>query len=407
MRRSWLILLVAWLGWVFDIMDTALFNLAKVPMLKEMLGGDANYKLHGPAVEGAIQMVFIFGWAIGGLVFGVLADRWGRGKTMIVTILMYCLFTGLTGLCQTTDQLIVVRFFTSLGIGGEWAAGAALVAEAFTDKERPIAAAILQTAAAFGPWLAALLNFTMKDMHWSMLFYAGIAPAFVVVLIRFVVKDTVQSQRKEITVNPVVALFSRRDLMWRTILIMLIGTIGISGAGTATYWVPNLVKEASEGLSDAAIRARTSDITFFQHFGTLAGVFFFPFIAKLYGRRIAIGGGFALALAIFWFGLKAKPEFEGLRLLAPCFSFAAIGVSAVFGLYFPELFPSAVRATGAGFGYNTARILSAPIPWLTGMLIGQEKGAVAVGVAIASTIYILGILILPLAPETKNQPLPD
>lgn len=407
MRRSWLILLVAWLGWVFDIMDTALFNLAKVPMLTEMLGGEANYKAQGPAVEGAIQMVFIFGWAIGGLVFGVLADRWGRGKTMALTILLYCLFTGLTGLCQNTTQLIVVRFFTSLGIGGEWAAGAALVAEAFSDDERPIAAAILQTAAAAGPWLAALLNVLMKEMHWSNLFFAGVAPALIVVFIRMVVKDTVQAERKQITLNPVATLFSRRDLMWRTILIMLIGTVGISGAGTATFWVPNLVKEASQGLADAAIRERTSAITFIQHFGTLAGVFFFPWIAKRFGRRLAIGAGFILALAVFWFGLKAKPDYEGLRLLAPMFSFAAIGVSAVFGLYFPELFPSAVRATGAGFGYNTARILSAPIPWLTGVLIGAEKGSAAVGVAVASTIYILGILLLPLAPETRGKPLPE
>lgn len=406
MRRPWVVLLIAWLGWVFDIMDTALFNLAKVPMLTEMLGGEAAYKAQGPAIEGRIQMWFVIGWAIGGLVFGVLADRWGRGKTMALTILLYCLFTGLTGLCTNPDQVVIIRFLTALGIGGEWAAGAALVAESFSDKHRPIAAAVLQTAAAFGPWFAAFLNYVMRDDPWQWLFYAGIAPAVIVVFIRFGVKDSVGEKSRERLPNPILTLFKRRDLIWRVVLVMLIGTVGIAGAGTASYWVPNLVKEASQGLAEADVRARTSGVTFYQHIGTLAGVFLFPWLAKRFGRRLSIGAGFLLALGLFWFGLKSTPSYEALKVLVPAFSFAAIGVTAVFGLYFPELFPSAVRATGAGFGYNTARILNAPVPYVTGLIIGTEKGSPAVGVAIASTFYILGILLLPFAPETRDEPLP-
>ena len=154
-RTQWLILLVAWLGWVFDIMDTALFNFAKVPMMTEMLGR-AQYKLIGPRVEGQIQTFFLIGWAIGGLIFGILADRWGRTRTLIVTILMYCALTGLTAFCRTPEQVMVARFLTALGIGGEWAAGAALVAESFPDDLRSIASSFLQSAAAFGPVFAAL-----------------------------------------------------------------------------------------------------------------------------------------------------------------------------------------------------------------------------------------------------------
>ncbi|MEQ1823995.1 MAG: MFS transporter, partial [Fimbriimonadaceae bacterium] len=146
MTRPWLIVFIAWLGWVFDIMDTALFNFAKVPMLTQMLGGEAAYKANGAQIEGAVQTWFIIGWAIGGLFFGFLADRWGRSKTMSLTIILYCLFTGLTALCQTPEQLTIIRFLTALGIGGEWAAGASLVAEAVSDRQRPLAAAFLQTA---------------------------------------------------------------------------------------------------------------------------------------------------------------------------------------------------------------------------------------------------------------------
>lgn len=402
-----MILLVAWLGWVFDIMDTALFNFAKGPMLTQMLGGKAAYTAQGPAIEGRIQMWFIVGWAIGGLVFGFLADRWGRGKTMALTILLYCLFTGLTGFCESPDQVVVIRFLTGLGIGGEWAAGAALVAESFSDKQRPWAAAILQTAAAFGPWFAALLNYVLKDQPWQWLFFAGVAPAFVVVLVRFAVKDSPTTARVQSPiVNPLKELFSRRDLTWRTILIMIIGTVGIAGAGNVAFWMLNLVADASAGQPDTIIAERKSFVTYFQHIGTLAGVFIFPWIAKRFGRRFAIGGGFMLALGLFWFGLQTKPSYEQLLVWAPAVSFAAIGVTAVFGLYFPELFPSRVRGTGAGLGYNSARILNAPVPLLTGLLVQADKSSTAHGVALAALVYVIGILVLPFAPETKDKPLP-
>ena len=124
-------LLIAWLGWVFDIMDTALFNLARAPMLAELMPGKPTAQ-----VEGWLLTLLLVGWSVGGLIFGVLADRWGRVRTMVLTVLIYCVFTGLTAFCHSVEQVVVVRFITASGIGGEWAAGAALVAEAFPDKAR-------------------------------------------------------------------------------------------------------------------------------------------------------------------------------------------------------------------------------------------------------------------------------
>ncbi|HEY0866602.1 MAG TPA: MFS transporter, partial [Fimbriimonas sp.] len=198
-RAQWTVLVIAWLGWVFDVMDAALFNFAKVPMFTEMLGPEL-YKQSGAAVEGRVQSVFMLGWAIGGLLFGILADRWGRARTLILTILLYSLFTGLTALCRTPDQVAFVRFLTALGIGGEWAAGAALVAETFRGGGRAPASSFLQSAAAVGPALAAFVNLGLASlpwesllgrptMPWQSLFLVGVVPALLCVVIRMVVRE--------------------------------------------------------------------------------------------------------------------------------------------------------------------------------------------------------------------------
>ncbi|MEQ1824175.1 MAG: MFS transporter, partial [Fimbriimonadaceae bacterium] len=256
-----------------------------------------------------------------------------------------------------------------------------------------------------GPWMAALANLALKSLPWQYLFLVGVAPGFIVVLVRIHVKDGDRVERQRVS-NPLRELLSDRKLAASAGLIILIGTVGIAGAGNAAFWLANMVKDASVGLAEEVVRARTSYATMIQHVGTLGGVFFFPFVARQYGRRIAIGGGFALALAIFWFGLFTKPSYESLLVFAPAVAFAAIGVTAVFGLYFPELFPSRVRATGAGLGYNTARILQSPLPWITGLLMHADKKNPAHGIALAALAYILGMIVVCFLPETKDKPLP-
>jgi MFS family permease len=400
-RCRWIILFVAWLGWVFDIMDTALFNFAKSPMMAELVGKGPD----APSIEGLIQTIFLVGWAIGGLVFGVLADKWGRSRVMILTIVMYCAFSGLTGLCQTWEQVAVVRFLTALGIGGEWAAGAALVAESFPDTRRPLAAAFLQTAAAVGPVLAATAALALKDESWRVLFLVGLLPAIITVFIRRAVGEG-EAPRVQNISNPIRQLFAHPDIAKRALVAMVIGTVGIAGAGNAAYWMPNLVKAASEGLEQGVTQARTSYVTYAQHGGTLLGVFLFPYLARRLGRRPALALGFVGAPALTWFALRNEPTYEQLIWIAPGISMLSIGLTAIFGLYFPELFPSDVRATGSGFAYNVARIAQSPLPWVTGLIIGAEKSSPAHGVMMAALVYVVGLLVLPLAPETKDRPLP-
>lgn len=408
-RVQYTILFIAWLGWVFDIMDTALFNFAKVPMITEMLG-PARYKLEGPRLEGLIQTWFLIGWAIGGLIFGILADRWGRTRTLIATILMYCTLTGLTAFCRTPEQVMVARFLTALGIGGEWAAGAALVAESFPDDLRALASSLLQSAAAFGPVFAALANLALTHDSWRSLFLVGVLPAFVCVLIRWGVKEPEKTQRLSNTPGPVSMLqelFGNPRWRRNAIVAMAIGVVGVTGAGIAPFWIPNLVKEASLGMPAALIRARTSNATMVIHVGTLLGVFAFPWIAERIGRKRAFALFFTCSPLMTGLALFGGANYTRLLVLMPLATFFAIGVSAGFVLYFPEIFPTRLRATGAGLAYNVGRIFSAPIPWLTGIAMGAFNGSVVAGVLIASCIYLLGLVAIPFAPETRGQSLPD
>ncbi len=421
-RYQWLVLSVAWMGWVFDIADTALFNFAKTPMLKDILG-EAAYGAggSGPIIEGRIQMIFLLGWSLGGLIFGVMADRWGRTKTLSLTILLYCAFTGLTAFCQSVEQLMLLRFLTAIGIGGEWAAGAALIAEVLPNKTRAAAAAVLQTAAAVGPVLAALANTfiaannlkwidaAQSSQSWRWLFVVGVLPALMVTVIRFKIHEPEQwqtSKREGSALDNFKHLFFHPVWGKRALIAMLMGVVGISGAGAVSFWLPNLVEQVSGGLSPAAVALRKSNATYVLHGGTLLGVLFFPYLCERIGRKRAFALFFVLAPASLLVVGLARSSYGTLLLVAPLLSFATIGLTAGFALYFPELFPTSVRGTGLGFAYNTGRILSAPIPLVTGAIIASLGGSVFGGVAATALIYIVGLAVLPFAPETRGKMLP-
>ncbi len=405
---QWLILFAAWLGWVFDVADTALFNFAKVPMLTQMLG--AEYPKIGARIDGLLLSVFLVGWAAGGLLFGIVADKWGRTKTLLVTILLYCLFTGLTALCQNPWEVGIARFLTALGIGGEWAAGAALVAEALPDRARAGASSLIQSAAAVGPVLAALANIALKGQDWWWLFLTGIVPALLCLWIRRSVREPERSAEGRAQArSPLREVFA--DPVWRrnALVATVIGVVGIAGAGTATYWAPNLVKAVSAGMPKAILDARTSNLVMLSHVGTLAGVFVVPWLCGQIGRKRTIFAFFLAAPIALLAGLH-DPSYESLLVFMPLVNFFAIGVSAAFVLYFPELFPSRMRATGAGLAYNAGRLFYVPIPLITGALVdhfgGPLRGGVATAVALTGSIYLLGLLAIPFAPETKGKPLP-
>src|SRR3989454_1444530 len=178
---QWQVLVVAWLGWVFDSMDAMIYALVLQPALHDLLqaasGGAPVSNSDIGRYGGIVFSIFLVGWAIGGVLFGVLADYVGRTKTLIATILIYAVFTGMAALSQDWWHLAIYRFLTALGIGGEWAAGASLVAEVWPEEKRAKAAGILQSAWAAGFFLAALFNLLLRGYGWRVLFVVGVVPA--------------------------------------------------------------------------------------------------------------------------------------------------------------------------------------------------------------------------------------
>lgn len=401
-RYQWLVLLIAWLGWVFDIMDTALFNFAKTPMLNELLGSSNQ-----PRIDGLFLTVLLVGWSIGGLIFGALADRWGRVHTLTLTVLIYCVFTGLTAACTTWQEIAVVRFVTALGIGGEWAAGAALLAEAFPDKARAPGAALLQSAAAFGPWFASLINLGVPAAHWRWLFLVGILPALITVVLRMGVREpgkwaSATAQEKP---RPLKELFAREPWRSHAVVALVLGVAGIAAANNISYWLPNLTKSVSEGLSADDAQRRLSYVTLAMHCGTLIGVCLMPWLCERIGRKPALLTFFILSPISVVLATFGGGDYTRLLLLAPLMSLFTIGMSAGFVLYFPELFPTTLRATGSGFAYNSGRILAAGIPLATGAMM-HSSNSVALGIAVTALVPVVGIVALGFAPETKGRPLP-
>ncbi len=405
-KYQWTILLVAWLGWVFDVFDTAIFNLTKGDMLKDMMGPE-QYALHGARYEGNIQGFFLAGWALGGLIFGILADRWGRTRTLTLTILVYSLFTGLTVFCQEPWQVGIARFITALGVGGEWAAGAALVAEVMPERTRAAAAGFLQSAAAIGPALTSLALIALSKHGWQAMYLVGIAPALICVVIRFFIKEPESTNNAASKArSPLAQLWSDPKLRRNTLIAMVIGAVVVTGAGTASFWAPNLMDAANKGIEASLAKERRGYATLISHIGTLAGVLLVPWLCERIGRRRTIGMFFLMSPIIAIMIVQIGTDYNTLLWSLPVYNFFAIGISSALALYFPELFPKHIRATGAGMAYNVGRIFSIIMPMVTGMVI-SESGSLAMGFVIAAGIYAFGLVAVWLAPETKGKPLPQ
>jgi predicted MFS family arabinose efflux permease len=405
-RYQWTILLVAWLGWVFDVFDAAIFNFTKTSMLTEMIGKEA-YAERGVQIEAWIQGIFLAGWALGGLLFGMLADKWGRTRTLTLTILVYSVFTGLTVFCQEPWHVGLARFITALGIGGEWAAGAALVAEVMPDRARAAAAAMLQSAAAFGPAIAALVQLPLKSFGWQAMYLVGLAPALVCVVIRFFVKEPEGTSHLSASPGgPLAELWSNPAWRRNALIAMVIGAVVVTGAGTATFWAPNLLDAANAGLSKEAMIERKSYGILISHVGTLLGVLIVPWLCTVFGRKKVIATFFALTPLAVVGVANLGGNYATLLWILPIINFFAIGISAALALYFPELFPTRIRATGAGLAYNVGRVFAIAMPVIIGKVIGDTK-SIGAGFLLSAGIYVFGLIAISLAPETRGKPLPE
>jgi len=421
---QWLVLLIAWLGWVFDSMDATIYAIVLHPALEDLLtvssgAGSVGQEVVGPEAigwyGGIIFSIFLIGWAIGGVLFGVIADYLGRTKTLIITILIYAIFTGAAALSQTWWHLALSRFVTALGIGGEWAAGASLVAEVWPDDKRAKAAGILQSAWAAGFFLAAALNLLFRGYNWRVLFLVGVLPALVALMVRWWVKEPerwVKARLREIESRvdhrgKLPELF-HGTLRLPTLVGSLLAFVAVFGLWGATNWTPTLVRALPDmqGLDRSTLAGYVSYAIMALNAGALVGYLSFGPLAERFGRRPVFALMCAGSLAMVPITFLAPHAYTQVLLLLPILGFFNNGIFTGFPIYLPELYPTRLRATGAGFCFNAGRVLASAGPFLTGFLV-TSLGSFGRAASAIALIYLVGLLVLPFAPETKGRPLPD
>ncbi len=414
---QWLVLFVAWLGWVFDSMDSTIYALVLQPALHDLLhspgGGSVTADVIG-WYGGIIFSIFLIGWAIGGVVFGVLADHFGRTKALVFTILIYAVFTGMAALSQSWWQLALFRFITALGIGGEWAAGAALVAEVWPEEKRTKAAGLLQSAWAGGFFIAAILNLLLRDYGWRPMFVVGIAPAFVAFFVFLWVKEPerwVKARAAELRAGgtrppKLVELFAP-GLARSTMVGSGLAFVAVFGLWGATNWTPTLIRALPDlhGLGASELTGHVSYAIMLLNVGALAGYLSFGPLADRVGRRWVFALMCAGSLVMLPITFLTPRTYVHVLLLLPLLGFFNNGIFSGFPIYLPELYPTRIRATGAGFCFNIGRVLASAGPFVTGCLV-TVLGSFGRAASAVAAIYIVGLLILPFAPETKGKPLP-
>jgi MFS family permease len=400
---QWRVLICACLGWALDIMDGYLYAIILFPAMSDLLGTteSAVIGLYG----GIVLSIFMIGWALGGLIFGPVADRYGRAKTMAITILIYASFTGLCGIAGSWQELAVYRFLTGIGIGGEWAAGAALIAESWPAKARAKAAGIMQASGGIGFFLATALYLFIGPYGWRWVFALGVLPAIVAFYIRWALEEPERWTKARANQNPLPLLFKkpvRRDVLIGTGLAV-VATFGYQGA---IQWVPSWIAAMLHAQGTRAVIPQVSLVTTTLTTGGIIGCLCLPFIADRWGRKHALLAYFLGALLSVPTTFLLARELSHAVIAAPIMGFFAAGVTTGFAIYFPELFPTAIRATAQGFCFNFARFFSAAGPLLAGVLTSAH-GSFAPAIATIGSVYVFGLIILIFARETKDQALPD
>jgi MFS family permease len=416
-RYQWLVLFVAWLGWVFDSMDGTLFSLVQKPSMTELMGPGATEAAIG-FYSSVVFSVMLLGWAIGGISFGIIADYIGRTKALAATILIYSLFTGLSAAAQSWQHLAAFRFITGLGLGGEWAAGAALVAEMWPDRLRAKAGAMLQSAAAFGYFFAALITRAVDVASWRYVYVVGAAPAIFVLFIRLLVKEperwievrdkrrlakTRGTQKAGSDAFTLKQLFSpnlRRDTLVASTLAFTV-LLALWGA---TMWIPSVIREAGarDGLGPADQNRYATYAVMLLNGGSLFGYLGFGPVADHFGRRAAflfflIGGAILFPVTFL-----LTSGITQIFILLPLVGVFTLGITSGFPIYLPELFPTRVRTSGVGLCYNLGRVVTAGGVLITGTLVGFF-GSYAKAASAVSLIYVLGMFVLIFARETRGS----
>ncbi|MED1950243.1 MFS transporter [Brevibacillus centrosporus] len=402
--KQWKTLVAASTGWMLDAMDVTLYAMIIVYIMADLQMTQTT--------AGLLASLTLLSSAFGGLIFGMIADKKGRTTALMISMIVFALFTALGGFSQTVTQLAIARLIVGLGMGGEWVAGAALITESWPAKHRGKAMGLVQGSWAIGYGLAAVISgLVLPTFGWRGVFFVGIIPALFAIWVRLGTdepdiwvekqKENVKATHKE-KGSSVGKLFDKKVRRW-TILGSALSICAQFGYWGLFTWIPTyLATPVAKGGAGLDLMKQTSWIVIMQ-VGAWLGYVIFGLLADKIGRRITFILFFALAaILVPLYGFSQDPE--KLLLLGPLVAFFGSGYFSGFGAILAELFPTAIRATGQGFCYNFGRAVAASAPFSIGVL----ANTMGLGVAFSITSVAFGLaalLVLFFLPETKGKEL--
>ena len=404
-RDRYLVLLAAFLGWMFDGLEMGIFPLVARPALASLLNTTDSGLIGW--WHGVIDACFLVGAALGGLVFGWFGDRIGRVRAMSLSILVYSLFTGFCYFAQAPWQIGALRFISAIGMGGEWALGVALVMEVWPEKHRPMLAGAIGAASNVGFLSIAVAGWvwpvTATSWRWVML--AGALPALLTFFIRIFVPESERWQQsvKAGPSRPLREIFAPA-MRKTTILAILFASIALIGTWGSVQKIAAWVGGFEGAAQNPSWKAQAQILS---SFGAIVGCVIAPLVGAKLGRRPAYFGLCLLSLVVCAALFRGFTSFSAPFLLMV--GLAGAVTAAFYGwlpLYLPELFPTRVRATGQGIAYNFGRIAAAGGALAGSQLVAYWGDYGRMGAAI-SLVYVVGLFVIWLAPETRGKPLPE
>jgi MFS family permease len=417
-KNQWRGFFASWGGWALDGMDSYIFALVMVPALKDLLPrsglpsdlGSLGY------YGGSLFALFLLGWGCAFL-WGPVADKYGRVRTLMLTILWYSVFTFLCCLSTRLWQLAVLRFLAGIGIGGEWAMGGTFVAEEWPEDRRKMAAGWMHTGYYVGFFLAALANFGVGAHYgWRAMFALGGLPALLVSFIRYGVRESQRWEsrtgelRNASLTQPLATLFSARYLK-RTMVNASLVLVSIIGLWAGSVYVPAAVTEIVNRVKMPGTNVAhvISQATMLLSMATILGCLVLPILAERLGRRLTLGLFYicmAASIAIGFghaFYLLAEP----LKWFFVSLFFLGLG-GANFGMYtlwLPEQYPTECRGSAFAFATSAGRFAGAGFTFLVGAGVARYH-TIGIPVAMTAAAFGVGLLILPFGYETKGKTLP-
>jgi MFS family permease len=426
-KKHWLILLATNLGWMFDGFENFALILTAGSAFRQLL----DPSLYGsiPFYIGSIIAINLFGWAVGGVLGGVMADYIGRKKMMIISILAYSILTGLSSFAWDFWSFAILRFLVGVAVGSEWATGSSMMAELWPDNARGKGAGLMQCGLGIGFFIASVTWLYVSPMGpdaWRYMYLIGVLPALLTLWIRRAIPESelweevnknrvsaINLQKSGTSLNDdqtklakftLVDLFTDKSLRKQTIILFLMSlttTVGFWGIAT---WVPPFI--ASIAAASGKIAPQWASYAGMAYTaGSVTGYISFGFLADKFGRKPVTIIFFVLSLIvtpIFFFLTKDLTWLLALAFVTGAFT---NGQYTWMASWLPELYPTRVRATALAFVFNAPRFIACLGPLLGGTMI-VAFGGFGMAAMVLASIYILGIIVTPMLKETNGQPLP-